>query len=199
MGIDCITGDELALKFISFQKRLKNKDNDKKAIAKCIKLIVTEIDTIQKINHDNVIKLLAYNLNVDNNGQVLLVFEYAQCGELYEFLNVSKYFTQQIAKTYVEQILDALQVCHAMGIIHRDLKPQNILLDSKFNVKIADFGLSTHIDDIQHENRLFVGTRGYMSPEIASPIIDYDDDFNVVYQEITSACDIFSLGVICGK
>ena len=41
-----------------------------------------------------------------------------------------------------------------------------------------------------------MGTRGYMSPEITSPMIDYDENDNIIYQRITPACDIFSLGVI---
>ena len=137
-GIDKLqNGMEVALKFISVNKMVQRQNNKKRL--KIIELIMNEIDTVHKIDHKNVIKLLAYNLNVDDSGTVLLVFEYAQCGELYRFLAINKYFNDDIAKTYFEQILNALEICHAMGIIHRDIKPQNILLDLKYQIKIADF------------------------------------------------------------
>ena len=190
---------EVALKFISINKIADSQQENQNKHKKyhIIELIMNEIDAIQKINHKNIIKLLAYNLNIDNSGTVLLVFEYAPYGELYQFLAINKYFNNSITKTYFEQILDALQVCHTMGIIHRDIKPQNILLDSEYQIKIADFGLSTYDNDIKNKNMVFVGTRGYMSPEIAAPMVDgYDDDDNVMYKQITSSCDIFSLAVI---
>ena len=60
------------------------------------------------------------------------------------------------------------------------------------------FGLSTYDTDIKNKNTLFVGTRGYMSPEIASPMIDdYNDETDEpIFKEITPSCDIFSLAVI---
>ena len=187
---------EVALKFISINKMVKSGNVNKRL--RLIELIINEIDTIHKLNHENAIKLLAYNLNVDDSGTVLLVFEYAQYGELYQFLAISKYFNSDIAKTYFEQILNALEVCHTMGIIHRDIKPQNILLDSQYQIKIADFGLSTYDTDITNKNTLFVGTRGYMSPEIAAPVVcDYDDETDEpIYRDVTPSCDIFSLAVI---
>ena len=194
-GIDLTSYDRRsdALKFISLNKMTGNRKKQRKII----EMILNEIDIVETINDRNVIKLLAYNLNVDNKGTVLLVFEYAEYGELYQFLRISVYFNHDIAKTYFEQILNALETCHNMGIIHRDLKPQHILLSSKYQIKIADFGLSTHDNDADNKRVSLVGTRGYMDPEIASPLCEYDDDFNVIgHGEIISACDLFSLGII---
>lgn len=40
-------------------------------------------------------------------------------------------------------MLSALEMCHNTGIAHRDIKPENILLDGHFQLKMADFGLSS--------------------------------------------------------
>lgn len=41
------------------------------------------------------------------------------------------------------QMLSALEMCHSTGIAHRDIKPENILLDNNFQLRMADFGLSS--------------------------------------------------------
>ena len=67
--------------------------------------------------------------------------------------------------------------------------------------KIADFGLSDVTDKLAQSKKLvFVGTRGYMSPEIVSPIDLENYSINkqneIIQGVTTGACDIFSVGVI---
>eukprot|EP01084_Bolivina_argentea_P104200 186594_1 len=73
------------------------------------------------------------NNNKNNNKQeykqeyittVLLVLEYASCGELFNLLYYTSGLTEIIARTYFKQIIYAIQSCHNNGIIHRDLRPK---------------------------------------------------------------------------
>lgn len=85
----------------------------------------------------------------------------------------------------IVQVADALTHAHERGLVHRDLKPANLLIDSKRNVHVTDFGLAMELDTPSDADA-FVGTPAYMSPEQAareSHLIDH-------------RTDIFSLGVI---
>jgi serine/threonine protein kinase len=78
------------------------------------------------------------------------------------------------------------------GIIHRDLKPENILLNSKiegiFDLRIADFGFTVHLESPDEENQLLLnsicGTPGYIAPEVLN-----ENPFNL-------KADVFSVGSI---
>ncbi|TKY68984.1 putative receptor protein kinase ZmPK1 [Spatholobus suberectus] len=72
-------------------------------------------------------------------------------------------------------------------ILHCDIKPQNILLDSDYQLKVADFGLSKLLNRSNLNNSSFSrirGTRGYMAPEWV---------FNL---PITSKVDVYSYGIV---
>ncbi|CAI9544589.1 unnamed protein product [Staurois parvus] len=64
------------------------------------------------------------------------------------------------------EILCGLQHLHSLQIVHRDLKPENILLDNAGHVKIADFGLSAMCVNECYRVTSWVGTPGYMAPEV---------------------------------
>ena len=56
---------------------------------------------------------------------------------------------------------------HSAGVCHRDLKLESLVLDSKFNLKVIDFGNSCPIggDNDSGFSSLVSGTPGYMAPE----------------------------------
>jgi cyclin-dependent kinase 2 len=74
--------------------------------------------------------------------------------------------TSQDVKLLMYQIINGINYCHSRRIIHRDLKPQNLLIDKKGNVKIADFGLARAfgipIKTLTHE----IETLWYRAPEV---------------------------------
>ena len=69
----------------------------------------------------------------------------------------------------IRKIMSAVEYMHRQGIVHRDLKPENLLLTEKGprrEVKIIDFGLSKLLGAEVETTQSFLGTRGYLAPEM---------------------------------
>jgi len=109
--------------------------------------IQNEVLVLKKLNHPYLINLkdssekMAY---VKKDGRILqkvaIVMEIAEKGTLFEYLKVSstyfgRGFTEDFARTYFVQLIEAVEYCHKQGIAHRDLKPDNLLLDNGCNLK----------------------------------------------------------------
>ncbi|KAG6380331.1 kinase-like domain-containing protein [Boletus reticuloceps] len=75
------------------------------------------------------------------------------------------------ARQWMAQIALGIQSLHEMGIIHRDMKSENILIDSRENIRIIDFGLAYIVPKRREGRRSegpihFLGTPPYMAPEV---------------------------------
>lgn len=70
------------------------------------------------------------------------VMEYMY-GDMSGLLKKYESFEENTSRFYIAELILAVEHLHQLNIIHRDLKPDNILLDSRGHIKLADFGLST--------------------------------------------------------
>ncbi|CAH1454256.1 unnamed protein product [Lactuca virosa] len=145
-----------------------------------------EISTIGRLNHMNLIETWGYCAEGKHR---LIVYEYMENGSLAGNLRVGKLDWEtrfNIAKGTAKGLAYLHEEC-LEWVLHCDVKPHNILLDAKYNPKVADFGLSKLFDRDRIVNLNFStvrGTRGYMAPEWV---------FNL---PITSKVDVFSYGVV---
>jgi len=147
----------------------------------------TEIVSLQELRHENIIQLFDVYMT---EAKIYIVMEWMDGGEVFDFVVKKGTLTEKEASDLVRQVTSALVYMHGNNICHRDLKPENLLLkydtnsDKPLIVKIIDFGLSKSLAPEQPVASTFLGTRGYLAPEM------------IQRQEYTKAVDVWALGVI---
>lgn len=143
-----------------------------------------EIKILQKLNHKNVVRVYDYFSNVlfGDHKTTVFAIEYANQGELIEYLMYTSKFEDDLARWFFISLTEGIEYCHGQNIIHRDLKHDNCLLGENFVLKITDFGFATHYTNEMMKTA--IGTAQYAAPEILKGR-KYDD-----------SVDIFSMGVM---
>uniref|UniRef100_A0A182PKL5 non-specific serine/threonine protein kinase n=1 Tax=Anopheles epiroticus TaxID=199890 RepID=A0A182PKL5_9DIPT len=101
--------------------------------------VYREVEIMKRLDHPHVIKL--YQV-METQSMIYIVSEYASQGEIFDYIAKYGRLNERAARNKFWQILSAVEYCHNKGIVHRDLKAENLLLDSKMDIKIADFGFS---------------------------------------------------------
>lgn len=124
------TGEMVALKKI----RLETDDEG------CPSTAIREISILKELRkHPFIVQLLDVIHGTDS--KLYLVFEFLLM-DLKKYIDtVNGPIDKALIKSYTYQLCSGIEFCHARRILHRDLKPQNLLIDSKGLIKIADFGL----------------------------------------------------------
>merc|ERR1719481_631496 len=148
-----------------------------------------EIEIQSHLRHTNILRLFGYFY--DEN-RIYLILEFAPRGEMYKTLQKQPHgrFDEPRASRYIHQMTDALAYCHSKKVIHRDIKSENLLLDMKGDLKIADFGWSVHAPSSRRAT--MCGTLDYLPPEmIAGDLHDERVDH--------WALGILTYEFLCGK
>ncbi len=168
-----------------------NKDHNKKFAVKSVQiesilseleLVENELDILRLVDHPNIIK---YHETYNDGTYLHIVTELCTGGELFDRIVQKGKFTECEAARIMEKVLSAISFLHNLGVCHRDLKPENFVFSSTepdSEIKIIDFGLSTKFVKEKHM-RGVVGTPYYVAPEVLEGVY-------------TSACDVWSVGVI---
>ena len=141
-----------------------------------------EIEVLKALDHPNIIKLFDC---YQDKSYYYMVEEYCSGGDLFDYIQKEKFFTERKAGTIFNQLLSAVNHLHKKRIVHRDLKPENIVLIEAKNkdvfIKLIDFGTSITIKGKNLTQEL--GTIYYIAPEV------FMNNYN-------EKADIWSCGII---
>ncbi|KAK0574119.1 hypothetical protein LWI29_018443 [Acer saccharum] len=154
---------------------------------KRVEQFMNEIKILTLLRHKNLV--LLYGYTSCRSHSLLLVYEFIPNGTVADHLYGDRanscLLTWPIRMNIAIETATALACLHASDIIHRDVKTNNILLDNKFCVKVADFGLSRLFPtNVTHVSTAPQGTPGYVDPE-----------YHQSYQ-LTDKSDVYSFGVV---
>ncbi|XP_021807145.1 receptor-like protein kinase HSL1 [Prunus avium] len=183
------TGDVVAVKKIWKDKKLEEKLE---------KEFLTEVKILSSIRHANIVKLMCC---ISKDNSKLLVYEYSENRSLDQWLH-KRNRPSNLTSSVHHVVLDwpkrlQIAVGAARGlcymhhdcvppVVHRDMKSSNILLDSDFNAKIADFGLAKILVKQGELGTVsaVAGSFGYIAPEYAHTT------------RVNEKIDVYSFGVI---
>ena len=120
-----------------------------------------------------------------------LVMEFIPGGDLMSLLcrRPEGTMDEATARFYLAELVLAVEELHGYNFAHRDIKPDNILIDSKGHIRLADFGSCIELNrDGLVTSTIAVGTPDYISPEILRA-----QEGNVQYGK---ECDWWSVGIV---
>lgn len=181
LGMNATTGEFLAVKQVEVNQTHYDKDRVKDMVA----ALDQEIDTMQHLEHRNIVQYLGCERK---EFSISIYLEYISGGSVGSCLRKHGKFEESVVRSLTRQTLEGLAYLHAEGILHRDLKADNILLDVDGTCRISDFGISKKTDNIYGNDvtNSMQGSVFWMAPEV----------IRSQGQGYSAKVDIWSLGCV---
>ena len=168
---DLILGQPVALKFIP---------ESAKSNVNLLTRFYDEVRIARQISHKNVCRV--YDIG-EVEGQPYLSMEYIDGEDLASLLRRIGRLPADKATEFARKLCAGVAAAHAQGVLHRDLKPANIMIDSRGELRITDFGLATIAEQLK-KDEISNGTPAYMAPE------------QLTGTEVSAQSDIYAVGLI---
>ena len=161
----------VALKFLPSHLSASDQDRER---------FTQEAQAAATLNHPNICTI--YDIK-EEEGHQFIVMEYVDGRTLRDIVGAPLPVDEAVS--HAIQIGEALHEAHSKGIVHRDIKSENIMLNSKNQVKVMDFGLAKLKGSMRlTKTSSVVGTLAYMAPE------------QIQGGNLDARSDIFSFGVV---
>eukprot|EP01006_Ploeotia_vitrea_P063756 TRINITY_DN86194_c0_g1_i1.p1 TRINITY_DN86194_c0_g1~~TRINITY_DN86194_c0_g1_i1.p1 ORF type:complete len:339 (+),score=40.79 TRINITY_DN86194_c0_g1_i1:52-1068(+) len=165
--------EEVAIKIVDKSFLAANPDEKRR--------IEREIATLRKLDHPYIMKL--YDV-LEQPQHRSMILEFLPKGELYDYILKNDHIPVDEAFKFFFQLVVAVAHIHNKGIVHRDIKLENMIVDHKNDVKLADFGFAIEASRTIKLQEC-VGSIHYAAPEVVR-----GESYNG-YQ-----ADIWSMGVV---
>ncbi|KAI7824193.1 kinase-like domain-containing protein [Kickxella alabastrina] len=139
---------------------------------------IREISLMKELDHENVVKLLDV---VHTETKLMLVFEFMD-KDLKRYMDaVGNHgaLPPQTIKVLMYQLLKGIKYCHEMRVLHRDLKPQNLLINSRNQLKLGDFGLARAVGIPVNTFSNEVVTLWYRAPDVLLGSRNYSNTIDI--------------------
>lgn len=153
---------------------------------KVLNRFIREAKTAASLQHRNICPLFDIG---EENGRVFITMAYVKGKPLSDYIKSGRAISQTAVAKTIRKLAIALHEAHENGVVHRDLKPANVMVDSKGEPIVMDFGLARQENlpnaDQLTQSGMILGTPAYMSPE---QIRDSG--------AVGPSADIYSLGVM---
>ena len=149
-----------------------------------VERFLREARAMATLNDSHIVQI--YFIGQDE-AQTFFVMEYIDGEALSTTLKREKKLQTGDALKILLHASQGLASAHAQGVIHRDVKPGNIMVTSRGQVKVGDFGIALANHDVSSKltnTGAFVGTPGYLSPEVC------------LGKAVDQRSDIFALGIV---
>ncbi len=168
---DLVLGQPVALKFLP---------ESAKSNVNLLTRFYDEVRIARQISHKNVCRV--YDIG-EVDGQPFLSMEYIDGEDLSSLLRRIGRLPADKAAEFARKMCAGLAAAHAQGVLHRDLKPANIMIDSRGELRITDFGLAGIAAQLQGDE-IRNGTPAYMAPE------------QLTGKEVSVQSDLYAVGLI---
>ncbi|XP_033646524.1 testis-specific serine/threonine-protein kinase 3-like [Asterias rubens] len=123
-----------------------------------------ELEIIKTLKHPNIIQTHDW---FEESEKIYQIIELAECGDVLEYVRTKSRGSvgETLTRRWVLQTARAIAYMHGQGVAHRDVKCENLLLDSRKNIKLSDFGFVRRVG-MGELSRTFCGSAAYAAPEI---------------------------------